>query len=254
MRFPNQQQLQSIIPTIAKVCNWPQYFLERLGFLRSPTTTYTFRDGRSYTARTNTADRGIINTVAIQDEYAIESNPPARGVIIDIGGQNGYFAVFASRYADALYTYEPVPENYTMLVANIANNALEKIVKPHNVAVSGVRGTMRLNLSPNNTGGHSMYAAGGTAAIDVPTTTLPDIFESNNIDRCALLKMDIEGSEYDIFYNLPDAYFEKIDEIRMEVHDIDTEQKQHDALVDFLAAKGYEVTCVMPLLFAKRKG
>lgn len=197
------------------------------------------RDGSQYYVRTNTTDRSIVNSVAIQDEYQLRQLNLREAVIIDLGGQNGYFSVFAAKYAQRIYTYEPIPENYDNILKNIRLNQLEEIVQPHNLAVSSEVGTLKIHLS-HNTGGHSVYG-GGEAYQAVKTTTLPAIFKEYAIERCDLLKLDIEGSEYDILYHLPDACFAKIIHIRMEVHEIDQDQKNHQHLVTFLQGKGYEI-------------
>lgn len=53
----------------------------------------------------------------------------------------------------------------------------------------------------------------------IQTISLETICEENNIDFIDILKIDIEGAEYDILENLPDSFFDKIGQITVEFHD-----------------------------------
>ena len=87
-------------------------FRSFFGFATKEHLTYRTRDGLQYYVRTNTTDRSIVNSVAIQDEYQLRQLNLREAVIIDLGGRNGYFSVFAARYARRILTYEPIPENF----------------------------------------------------------------------------------------------------------------------------------------------
>ena len=250
-KYLSFRNLQLFFTTIYRVRNWATYFQEFFGLATKDHLTYRTRDGLQYYVRTNTTDRSIVNSVAIQDEYQLRQLNLRQAVIIDLGGQNGYFSVFAARYARRILTYEPIPENYDNILKNIKLNHLEDIVWPCNLAVSHQEGTLKIHLS-HNTGGHSIYG-GNEAFEEVQATTLPAIFEEHAIMRCDLLKLDIEGSEYNILYHLPDACFAKISNIRMEVHEIDQDQKNHRYLIDFLKGKGYNILQFeKAILFAQR--
>jgi FkbM family methyltransferase len=72
-------------------------------------------------------------------------------------------------------------------------------------------------IDPNNTTigsiseDHIITNGSKVEKITVPAVSLKTFFEQNNIDRLSLLKMDIEGAEYDIIENLEPEIFEKID-------------------------------------------
>jgi len=55
--------------------------------------------------------------------------------------------------------------------------------------------------------------------IEVPTTTLQDIIDSNHIDQIGFLKMDCEGSEGLILDSTPKNYLKRIRKIAIEFHD-----------------------------------
>jgi len=240
---------------IAKIKNWPQYFFDLLNLTKKDKIIYELRDGTKFEVRAKTTDRGIITSVVLLDEYKIEkTNFSKDAVIIDIGGQAGIFAIFASRRSAKVYTYEPTKENYAMLKRNININNLQKKVLANKNAVSDTEKTLKIYLSEDNTGGHSAYGAGnGTSTYEkVSAISLKSILDKNSIKKCELLKIDAEGSEYDILYNLPKKYFSNIKNIHMEYHDIDRKMKNHKSLIKFLKDLKYRVEYSEGLLYASK--
>jgi hypothetical protein len=78
----------------------------------------------------------------------------------------------------------------------------------------------------------------------VTSITLKDLFDKQGIERCNLLKLDCEGSEYEILYTLPSAYYSRIDTIVMEYHgDLDETKRraQADALVAHLEKENFRI-------------
>jgi len=240
-----------IILPIKHLKNWGTYFSDLFDTTTKKHITYVTKNGLKFFARAKTTDRGIITTVALQDEYEIKKLKLKNATVLDIGGQNGYFSVFASQFAKKIYTYEPTPQNFAIIQKNIRLNKLENKVIPHNVAVAAKKSKLTLFLS-GNTGGHSAYGEAGEE-VTVDAISLKSIFDTHKIHHCDLLKMDIEGSEYDVFYALPVSYFKRIQNIRMEIHDVDTDKKNPKALASFLRQKGFEVYLNYPLLFARQK-
>jgi FkbM family methyltransferase len=60
----------------------------------------------------------------------------------------------------------------------------------------------------------------------IETITLDRLMEENNIDYIDILKIDVEGSEYEILLSISDECYSKIRQITVEFHDfIDTELK-----------------------------
>jgi FkbM family methyltransferase len=75
----------------------------------------------------------------------------------------------------------------------------------------------------------------------INTISLEKLCEENNIDFIDILKIDIEGAEYDILENLEDSFFDKIEQITVEFHDfIDPQLKPRtEKIIDRLKSLGY---------------
>ena len=94
----------------------------------------------------------------------------------------------------------------------------------------------------------------GNDEIEVEAITLPEIIDSFKLGKIHLLKMDCEGSEYNIFYNLPKTYFSSIQCIAIECHNGKTKMENKLALYDFIKSNGYFIkTDQSGMLWAWRK-
>lgn len=204
------------IPTIfAMLENWPTYFLYYLG-IKKGGTAYFFRNGIVLRDREGTAS-GTIAVVFIRKQYG---SVEGKSTIVEIGANIGTFAIYAAA-SDSnvrLYSYEPMPENYKVLVDNIAANGFQGRIKAFNMGVAGTTGKrdfFYLASSPE----HSFVPANGTVgSVSVNCASLADILDGNNLSKVDLLKINAEGAEYEILYSAPKECFDKIDEIRMEYH------------------------------------
>jgi len=70
--------------------------------------------------------------------------------------------------------------------------------------------------------------------------SLEQIIEINKINKIDFLKIDCEGSEYNILRNLPKKYFKIINKIAMEFHEFAIDQK-HVELKNILQNNGFKV-------------
>lgn len=122
---------------------------------------------------------------------------------IDIGANFGYFTVTIGKAMcnkGMVIAIEPDPENFLILKKNIKNNCFP--VKLENVAICEKEGFMDLFVSKENKGGHSLfeyYPSEYKGKVQVKTTTLDEIVKKYNPPEPILVKIDIEGSEFDAF-------------------------------------------------------
>ena len=87
---------------------------------------------------------------------------------LDVGANIGYFSILAAAAvgeAGSVMAYEPDPENYRLLQANVELNALRPRVISTAAALSDANGEGRLYLSADNLGDHQVYAGDGGANV-----------------------------------------------------------------------------------------
>lgn len=168
---------------------------------------------------------------------------PTKPVIVDIGANVGYFGLYMlSQFPDArVFGYEPMPFNYNQL-SKYQSEYSNHDWKNFNQAVADHSNGLTLfssTLDQFSTMAGVFQADGRGEEIDVSTLTLVEVMETNELSHIDLLKLDCEGSEYAILYNLSDDQFKKIQNFCIETHPGQSGDQNHAALKVFLKKKGY---------------
>lgn len=133
---------------------------------------------------------------------AMRSLLPEGGVFADIGAHCGLVAAFGARRvgpAGRVIAFEPSPREFARLQANLAAGDLTQ-VEARRTAVADAPGTFTLRLAEAGHAGHNTlgerFAYEGVAVaelVPVEAVTLDQALAG--LDRCDLIKMDIEGAE-----------------------------------------------------------
>lgn len=119
----------------------------------------------------------------------------AEDSFLDIGANIGIYTLLAASkiHTGLIHSFEVLPKNYNRLQENIKLNQLNQ-VKTYEVAVSDHTGKIALNLAE----GDSMPFITQTVTantITVPTDTLDNLLDNQQLANLTLAKMDIEGAE-----------------------------------------------------------
>lgn len=194
---------------------------------------------RLFKYRKDTNDYNTINSIFVRDEYKIKDLPIRDGdIIIDIGSHIGGFPVALSAHFKNLgvYCYEPIPENYRLLFENLQQNDLQAFAYCWQQAVAASICPRKRIYYGDDTElgkahkfiGNPIYVPKNNDSrgyIDVETLSLTDIFVLNDIFRVKVLKIDAEGSEFEIFNDTPKEVLGCIDYIVGELHPVPYEPK-----------------------------
>ena len=162
--------------------------------------------------------------------------------VFDIGANSGLFSLLMiNKGAKKVYAFEPNQDSLINLREVTADKSVEIVEK----AVYTKDGDLSFYIDPNNTTigslseNHLQIHAKEVNKIAVPAVSLKTFIAENAIKRVSLLKMDIEGAEYEIIENLEDEVFDLIDNFLIEYHDNEGEKAQN--LVNKLISKGFDV-------------
>jgi FkbM family methyltransferase len=164
--------------------------------------------------------------------------------IVDIGAGVGDFAIYVANEhpTTQIYAYEPFPESFALLKENIRLNAI-KGIRAFPIAVGPQSGTMALFTTgeaiQHITTEHTTMSK-ANSKLEVPALSLNDVFQINAIRHCDLLKIDCEGSEFEILFKASRATLKKIQCICLEYHDGFT-RFSHVDLATYLQQHGFQV-------------
>lgn len=233
---------------IKNIKNWLVVFLNYLGIIKNKDILIKLRNGEEIKIKKEEKIGETSGLANIYEIFLIKNyNPKGMEIkdedtIIDIGSNIGMFTIYSSLLSPngKVYSYEPFKIHFKRLLRNIELNKLKNVV-PFNLAVCGSKGKRELNISNISSGMHSFFFKGSGKKVSVECTTLENIFDSNKIERCDFLKLDCEGSEYEILYNTPERIFKKINKIALEWDHLDNEKMNVNSLKNFLEKKGFKI-------------
>jgi len=163
--------------------------------------------------------------------------------VLDIGANAGVFSkLLLENQVESVYAFEP---NDTALInlkyLEEQNPRLKVIPK----AVHTAEENLKFFISPDNTTIGSTNKDHITAhgykveEVVVPTTTLKRFVQQENLTNIDLIKIDIEGAEYDLIESLEDEIFEAVDKFMIEWHS--NVDGRLEKLVSTLLSKNYYI-------------
>jgi len=120
-------------------------------------------------------------------------------VVLDVGAHIGAFTALAvAEGASKIIAYEPHPESFTLLRVNLKKFKQVKMVRAAVLGTSDSRTTVEFFLQADNTSGHSIHHFRGRNTTSVPAISISQVFSE---ERITYMKLDCEGSEYDLLIN-----------------------------------------------------
>ena len=171
-------------------------------------------------------------------------------VVIDVGANIGVFSLFAALVARdvEVFAYEPFSQNAALLRANV-DGIRQSRVRVFEQAVGGRSGKRLLQAHPSNWIVHTLAEPGSTqAGMPVSCVSLDDLMAKNAIQRCNLLKLDCEGSEYEILGCASTETLMRFERIVGEYHPVpgDSSAISEDELCRLLRSRSFRVESLQP--------
>jgi len=180
--------------------------------------------------------------------------------VVDVGALIGSFSLWIHEKIPKakIFAYEPDPESYNYLLKNIKQAKAEKQIQANNFAVWEREEKLSLHRFENTFGSNSVifknrpFVGKYQETIKVDATSLKNII--SKVKKIDLLKLDCEGSEYNILYSLDKKELKKIKYIVLEYHEFDNE-KIHtgNALSNFLRKNNF-ITQIIPTNIKNHQG
>ena len=189
------------------------------------------------------------------NEYDFNIDFKEGDIVIDIGANVGMVSILLAKKFPfiKIYSFEPLKENYDNFIKNIELNNIPKgVITAENKAVTKDGRLITMSINSANKGGSSTTDVISINSImtkensQVESITLEEIFKKYNINKLKLLKIDCEGSEYEILYNTDTNLLKNIENLRGEFHENKnlTDEYDIDKLCEYVSKyiKNYKVT------------
>jgi FkbM family methyltransferase len=158
-------------------------------------------------------DRYAIHEVWDRNDYRLRAEYVRDEIVIDIGANLGAFSVLAAKLgAKLVVAYEPQPETFEALVANVARNGVPGVVETWPAAVDGF-GLEDFRITGEGGGARATAQKAGRSVVTFPIDGI-----LNGFERVGFLKIDCEGGEVSIFRGLSGEMLERVDRLAMEFH------------------------------------
>jgi FkbM family methyltransferase len=234
-RIPSRIRQDLQIVRLAK--NWPDLLSAKVR--GTAISKIALRNGVNLASPDQVDLSFLFHEIWIDKLYTPKGYEAARGdIIIDIGGNIGVFAAYAAVQNSnvKVFSFEPFPANAEYFARNIKESKLSN-VELTDKAIAGHGGTRTLLVSDSWLT-HSLAEADVVPdSVQVECIALNDVLDK--VGYCNLLKIDCEGSEYEIFENASAQTLRRIEKVVCEFHDGDHGNGR--SLRSFFEAKDFRI-------------
>lgn len=169
------------------------------------------------------SDDFVFDQLFVRHEYGpVCSRLRDAAFILDLGANVGYAsAIFASRYPSArILAVEPDPGNYKLCVENLEPYGPRVTTLPGAVWASRSRLALaRGTFCDGREWATQVVEAQNGADADVEAWDVPSLLDLANQDVADLIKIDIEGSEAEVFAANTAKWLPRVRNICIELHD-----------------------------------
>jgi FkbM family methyltransferase len=161
------------------------------------------------------SDLEVFKQVFIEKQYDpnFYKNPK---IIIDAGGNVGLFSVLMkNKFPDSeIITIEPEPDNFLMASRNLNKYSNVKVLN------KGLWSTdVKLKIIDEDVAKWGIQVVEDNENGNIEAICINTIIKENNFERIDLLKMDIEGSEKQVFSKNYEDWLPKVKILIVELHD-----------------------------------
>jgi FkbM family methyltransferase len=164
---------------------------------------------------------------------------------VGAGGDVSFDLDLIRRYGATVRAFDPVAAYIDSALAQAQGQAR---FSAHQAAIAKADGPLRMQLT-HDRGSSSVSSAGlydSDRFVELPGRTLPSLMKELGDERIELLKLDVEGAEYEILPQL-DLRRLGVELFAVQLHHTGT-VRQARALIGGLAREGYVAVARMPVV------
>ncbi len=245
-----RNKIRTVWQLITSIRNWPDAIELRLWRKRPRLRLLEFRNGLNVVLRGGTNEWSVVHELLFTQSYGkamawLSSRREAEPFVLDLGGNIGLFSLQAARTrpSSRIVSFEPGPPNCRIYRMNLlANPELARNIDLREAAVAGATGEAVWNFDAENPGGSSLAGNGAetSRSLHVKLVSFADCVAMAPGD-IALVKMDIEGAEWDVLAKTPPEVWNRVQAMSLELHDDPSGQRPQGAFLQDMKALGFKV-------------
>jgi FkbM family methyltransferase len=190
----------------------------------------------------------VLGTYELPLQQLLSNRLKPGDIFYDIGANVGFFTAVAAKLVTStgkVYSFEPVPENAAIVRHNVRQNNFSNVTIIEK-AVSATTGEGKLWLA-RYAGGHTLSDADlppdlkGSLAVEL--VSIDRLIEQKEIDPPTVVKVDVEGAEFDVLQGMSQTISQFKPTIIYEVDDASKESllEKRQKIDDFLEKLGYTI-------------
>jgi FkbM family methyltransferase len=145
-------------------------------------------------------------------------------IFVDLGANEGYFTVIAARLcgsAGRVIAIEPQDRLQPVIKENVRLNGSPSVSVVH-AAIGDMSGTVKIQLTPSTNNGGSGIGRRSNYRLpsqDVGMQTLAQVLDAQLLAEVDLMKVDIEGFEYEALLGSPQVFEQhRVKALALELH------------------------------------
>ncbi|PYT09209.1 MAG: FkbM family methyltransferase [Acidobacteria bacterium] len=160
--------------------------------------------------------------ILINSWFAIEGDKTLRleydldedSIVFDVGGYKGLWATdIAAMYGCRIHVFEPIPEFARSIAKRFAKNSR---ISVHPFGLSDRNQTVGMSVDRDS----SSSFKSGAMETEAEFVCMTSFLQEHNISRIDLIKINIEGGEYDLLdHILETGFVSQITNIQVQFHD-----------------------------------
>ena len=170
--------------------------------------------------------------------------------VIDIGAHLGLISLIISKIVGSggkVYAFEPTPFTFNEFKKIVTLNKVASIVEPINKAIAKQKGILNFFLSADEgSKSNSLVSRNHRQrhAISIETTSIDDFVSEKKLHRLDLIKIDAEGTEYDVLQGAIQSFHQFRPKVILAIHPslIANNQQKPEAIFDLIKSLHYEIT------------
>jgi FkbM family methyltransferase len=157
----------------------------------------------------------FIGHMVAAPEMLIDFPLDETGTVFDVGTYDGSWAkALWDRSQPTIYAFEPAPGPYDRACEALAGRDRVHVL-PYGLGAADASAALGLSAA-----GSSLFAEGTIGSVDVEIRDVVGVLDELGLERLDLIKLNIEGAEYDLFDRLIETgWLDRIDTVLVQFHE-----------------------------------